>query len=74
MRNVRRVEVNVLGYRIQRIESPGHPEAEGAYEVLAPDSDELLSCFPNRLEAERYIVTRELSAARRVATRRQLPY
>lgn len=65
----RRTEVNVLGYRIDRV---SHVDArdENAtqwYEVLAPESDHVLGRFAQRAEAEREIVMRELAALPRAA-------
>lgn len=69
MRHQRHIEVNVLGYRIERIRQI---DAEGEvtmqwYEVLAPESQEVLGRFAQRAEAEREIVTRELAALPRAA-------
>lgn len=69
MRHQRHIEVNVLGYRIERIRQI---DAEGEvtmqwYEVLAPESEQVLGRFAQRAEAEREIVTRELAALPRAA-------
>jgi hypothetical protein len=64
MRDQRHIEVNVLGYRIERV-CQFHQSGEIAaqwYEVLAPESAHLLGSFAHRAEAERDIVTRELDA------------
>lgn len=69
MHDQRKTEVNVLGYRIERVQSfddRGHVAARW-YEVLAPESDALLGSFAHRAEAEREIVARELGAWRRTA-------
>lgn len=64
MREYRRTEVNVLGYRIERISTL---DVQGDlasywYEVLAPESQAVLGRFAHRAEAEREIVMRELAA------------
>lgn len=69
MRNQRHIEVNVLGYRIERVRQF---DARGTvatqwYEVLAPGSDAVLGSFAQRAEAEREIVARELRALPRPA-------
>jgi hypothetical protein len=64
MRDQRHIEVNVLGYRIERVltlDERGDVAAQW-YEVLAPESQALLGSFAHRAEAERDIVTRELAA------------
>ncbi|MFI4969928.1 MAG: hypothetical protein ACHP7D_06960 [Lysobacterales bacterium] len=64
MRDQRHTEVNVLGYRIQRVmafKDSGELAARW-YEVLAPESGTLLGTFAQRAEAEREIVSRELRA------------
>ncbi len=64
MRDQRHTEVNVLGYRIERV-CQFDPQGEIAaqwYEVLAPESAALLGSFAHRAEAEREIVSRELNA------------
>lgn len=64
----RRTEVNVLGYRIDRVSRiQGHDDTMTQwYEVLAPESDDVLGRFAQRAEAEREIVTRELAALPRM--------
>ncbi|MEO7325600.1 MAG: hypothetical protein ABIW82_12295 [Dokdonella sp.] len=69
MRDQRRIEVNVLGYKIERVrqmDDRGDVAAQW-YEVLAPESGDLLGSFAHRAEAERDIVTRELDALPRAA-------
>lgn len=69
MRHQRHIEVNVLGYRIERIrqiDAAGEVTMQW-YEVLAPESQEVLGRFAQRAEAEREIVTRELAALPRAA-------
>jgi hypothetical protein len=69
MRDHRHTEVNVLGYRIERVsqfDDQGDIAARW-YEVLAPESAVLLGSFAHRAEAERDIVTRELDALPRHA-------
>ena len=64
MRDQRRTEVNVLGYRIECVRSfdeRGEITAQW-YEVLAPGSQALLGTFAHRAEAERDIVMRELAS------------
>lgn len=64
MRDLRHTEVNVLGYRIERVrtlDERGDIAAQW-YEVLAPESQALLGSFAHRAEAERDIVSRELAA------------
>jgi len=64
MRDQRHTEVNVLGYRIERVrtlDERGDIAAQW-YEVLAPESQALLGSFAHRAEAERDIVSRELAA------------
>jgi hypothetical protein len=69
MRQRRHNEVNVLGYRIERIQQidPGGNVTTQWYEVLAPDSNEVLGSFAQRAEAERDIIARELAALPRPA-------
>jgi hypothetical protein len=64
MRDQRHTEVNVLGYRIERVQQFDDccDVAAQWYEVLAPESGTLLGTFAHRAEAERDIVTRELDA------------
>ena len=69
MRDQRHTEVNVLGYRIERlqkIDDRGGISAQW-YEVLAPESEALLGSFEHRAEAEREIITRELRALPRLS-------
>jgi len=64
MRDQRQTEVNVLGYRIERVQTfdtRGDIAAQW-YEVLAPETQTLLGSFVHRAEAERDIITRELAA------------
>jgi hypothetical protein len=64
MRDQRHIEVNVLGYRIERVltlDERGDIAAQW-YEVLAPESHALLGSFAHRAEAERDIISRELAA------------
>lgn len=64
MRDQRHTEVNVLGYRIERVrtfDERGDITAQW-YEVLAPESQALLGSFAHRAEAERDIISRELAA------------
>jgi hypothetical protein len=77
MNTSRHTEVNVLGYRIDHVRA--HPAASSSAgadcawtdgldswrEVLCPESGGVLARFSSRAEAERYIVDRELSRARR---------
>jgi len=62
MRQHRRTEVNVLGYRIERV---SHDELSGDgaywYEVLAPETQAVVGRFAHRAEAEREVVSRELA-------------
>lgn len=69
MRENRHTEVNVLGYRIERIHTiDEHGErASLRYDVLAPESGKLLGSFAHRAEAERDIIARELTALPRAA-------
>lgn len=69
MRHQRHIEVNVLGYRIERVRQidAQHEVTMQWYEVLAPDSDRVLGRFAHRAEAEREIVTRELATLPRAA-------
>lgn len=62
MRDQRHTEVNVLGYRIERLQKIDDCGSVAAqwYEVLAPESETLLGSFTHRAEAEREIITREL--------------
>ena len=64
MRDQRQTEVNVLGYRIERVRQfdDSGDIATQWYEVLAPESHALLGAFAHRAEAERDIITRELDA------------
>lgn len=69
MRMQRHIEVDVLGYRIERIrqlDAFGEAAMQW-YEVLAPESRQVLGRFAQRAEAEREIVTRELAALPRAA-------
>ena len=64
MRDQRHTEVNVLGYRIERVltlDERGDIATQW-YEVLAPESQKLLGSFAHRAEAEREIISRELAA------------
>ncbi|MBA8888710.1 hypothetical protein FHW12_002946 [Dokdonella fugitiva] len=64
MSDQRHTEVNVLGYRVERVrtfDERGDVAAQW-YEVLAPHSQALLGTFAHRAEAERDIVTRELAS------------
>jgi hypothetical protein len=69
MRDQRHIEVNVLGYRIERVRKLDDRGdiATQWYEVLAPESGALLGSFAHRAEAERDIITRELDALPRAA-------
>jgi hypothetical protein len=69
MRNKRHLEVNVLGYRIERIQQfDSHCVVTTQwYEVLAPYSNDVLGHFAHRAEAERDIISRELAALPRHA-------
>ncbi|HET6545281.1 MAG TPA: hypothetical protein VFG55_00885 [Rhodanobacteraceae bacterium] len=60
---LRHTEVNVLGYRIQRVEESDQlgPIARW-YEVLAPASDQVIGSFAGRPAAERHIIRLELSS------------
>ncbi|HEU4664715.1 MAG TPA: hypothetical protein VFS55_11870 [Dokdonella sp.] len=64
MRDQRRTEANVLGYRIECVRTFDERGELAArwYEVLAPESRELLGTFAHRAEAERDIVMRELAS------------
>ena len=65
----RKIEVNVLGYRIERVttlDDYGQLETR-RYDVIGPESDTLLGSFAQRAEAERAIITRELAAWQRSA-------
>lgn len=68
MTDQRRIELTVLGYRIERVqELDEHGDvARQRYHVLAPGSDALLGSFAQRVEAEREIVARELRAQPRI--------
>ena len=64
MRDKRQLEVNVLGYRIERIQqidSHGVVTTQW-YEVFGPYSNDVLGHFAHRAEAEREIIARELAA------------
>ena len=55
MQAQRHCEVNVLGYRIERVrrfDQHGYIAAQW-YEVMGPESDHLLGSFAQRAEAER---------------------
>ncbi len=69
MREKRHTEVNVLGYRIERIQTIDErgDVATLRYDVRAPDSHALLGSFAHRAEAERDIIARELAALPRSA-------
>lgn len=69
MRHQRHIEVNVLGYRIERVRQIDAQQEVTMqwYEVLAPESDRVLGRFAQRAEAEREIVTRELASLPRAA-------
>jgi hypothetical protein len=69
MRDQRHTEVNVLGYRIERVQKLDErgDVATQWYEVLAPDSGAILGAFAHRAEAERHVITRELDALPRAA-------
>lgn len=71
MKEQRKTEVNVLGYRIESVQildGRGQP-ATRRYDVLGPESNTLLGSFAHRAEAEHEIVTRELNQWRRSAAR-----
>ena len=64
MGDQRHTEVNVLGYRIERVrtlDDRGDIAAQ-RYDVLAPGSQAVLGSFAHRAEAERHIISRELAA------------
>jgi hypothetical protein len=75
MHALRHTEVNVLGYRIDRVRSSyvlpeltgttvdREANSDGWHEVLSPGSDDVLGRFATRADAERYIVERELANA-----------
>lgn len=67
MNEQRKTEINVLGYRIERVQilDAYGQLATRRYDVLGPESDTLLGSFAHRAEAEREIVTRELQQWRR---------
>jgi hypothetical protein len=69
MHDKRKTEVNVLGYRIERVQQFNEHGDIAAhwYEVLAPGSTRVLGTFAHRAEAEREIVSRELRAIQRPA-------
>ncbi len=54
----RLTELNILGYRIDRI-SP-ESSADRHYAVIGPERDELLGTFADRPAAERFVIMREL--------------
>jgi len=58
MPSQRLTEVDILGYRIDRIDAPDSP----AWEVLAPENAAVLARFADRESAERFIILRELRA------------
>jgi len=76
MHALRQTEVNVLGYRIDRVRSfyvlpeligttiEHEANSDGWHEVLSPESGDVLGRFATRADAERYIVDRELASAR----------
>jgi len=67
MPTLRQTEVNVLGYRIDRVRpDDAHDDW---HEVLSPDSGDVLAQFGSRAEAERYIIDRELAYAQRAVQR-----
>lgn len=69
MRERRSIEVNVLGYRIERVQAfdDQGDVASQRYEVLAPGTQTLLGSFAQRVEAERAVIARELAALPRSA-------
>jgi hypothetical protein len=81
MSTSRHTEVNVLGYRIDHVRAhpivadiagtePAHASGLDSWrEVLCPVSGNVLARFSSRAEAERYIVDRELTSARRALNR-----
>ena len=69
MRQHRHIQVNVLGYRIdcvRQLDAHGDVTTQW-YEVLAPETKELLGTFAQRAEAERDVVARELALLPRAA-------
>ena len=68
MQSRRHTEANILGYRLDRIES--QPAEAIRYEVTSPDNGIVLAHFPDRPSAERFIVMREL---RQISTRPRNP-
>ena len=77
MSTLRHTEVNVLGYRIDRVSQRYVPDQTAASahspaswrEVLCPKSGSVLARFTSRAEAERFIIERELASARRALQR-----
>ena len=69
MRERRNTEVDVLGYRIERVQALDDrgDVASQHYEVRAPGTLVVLGCFAQRVEAERAVVARELAALPRSA-------
>lgn len=66
---LRHIEVNVLGYRIVhvRVHEPDRlatASADEWHEVLCPVTGDVLAQFADRRDAERFIIERELEAAR----------
>lgn len=63
MREQRVIESDLLGYRIERVQSfDGCGElATRRYDVIAPGSHAVLGSYAQRVEAERAVVARELA-------------
>ncbi|MEO7064318.1 MAG: hypothetical protein ABI082_11190 [Dokdonella sp.] len=66
----RNTEVNVLGYRIEHVQTLDDRGqlATRRYDVLGPESNVLIGSFAQRAEAEHEIVMRELNVWRRSAS------
>ena len=61
MEDKRRTEANILGYQLDRVEGNDHWTSR--YEVLGPDSGDVIASFPDRPSAERFILMRELNSS-----------
>lgn len=70
MQEQRKIEVSVLGYRIERVQilDDRGELATRRYDVLSPESNTLIGSFQQRAEAEHEIVMRELDGWRRSAS------
>lgn len=61
MPNQRLTEATLFGYQLDRVD--GTSTQFPRYEVLGPDSRDVIASFPDRPSAEKFILMRELNVA-----------